>query len=181
MTPAPLKIYIYVIEGVGHLMACLGLGQALAQRGHRVSYLFADKMAGQLAKFGFEEILLSSKEVNNNIEEKSLGEKENPLKKIGNLLLSTGFLGPASPIEKMRHQLANGMDAFFKELFDALPEYNVQIEAAIKKGKPDFLIVDSTVVPPAILQAPVPWALLASAQPLCILPKKGTLIPFGAG
>ena len=35
----PLKIYIHSLDGAGHLNACIGLGQALAKRGHKVSFL----------------------------------------------------------------------------------------------------------------------------------------------
>ena len=95
-------------------------------------------------------------------------------------LIGSGFLGPASPLEKFKSQLENNVNVL-AEFFADLPEFNVQIEKAIEEGKPDVIIVDSFVIPPAILKANVPWIFLCSAQPLCVFQSEGKLPPYGMG
>lgn len=182
MTLAPLKIYIFTLDGIGHMNACLGIAQALAARGHSVTFLFNEKMAGSFSRYGFEEILLKERAKPNAkpASAKVQETPENPLKTWGKLILSSGMLGPASPIEKMKLQLESGMNPF-KNLLEELPGFNLQIEEAIKRGAPDCFLVDMFLVLPAILMASIPWISLCSAQPLAILPKKGKLVPCGTG
>lgn len=172
--PKPLKVYFFSIEGIGHMMACVGLAQALSGRGHSISFLLNEGHKGQFAKFGYEEILLKKKPKEDEV------KPENPIKEMSKMLINSGFLGPASPLEKMKTQLKSGLN-IFKDLFEPLVEFNVQISKAIEEGKPDLIIVDSFVIPPAIFKAPVPWIFLCSAQPLCVFQSKGKLPPYGAG
>ena len=39
VAPKPLKIYIHTFDGAGNLNACIGISQALAKRGHKISFL----------------------------------------------------------------------------------------------------------------------------------------------
>ena len=187
----PLKIFFFAIDGIGHLNACVGMAQALAQRGHTITFLLNEGFKGQFAKYGFEEILLKKDPPSNGevagsgadpagSDPAKLQPPVNPIKEMAKILLTMGLLGPKTPLEKMREQLA-GKNDFFKESFATLRPFNIQIEKAIEEGKPDAFIVDTFVVPPSIMKANLPWIFLCSAQPLCSLPSKGILPPFGAG
>ena len=58
MSPKPLTIYFYAMDGTGHLNACVGMAQALEKRGHKIVFLFNAAFKGQYSHFGFQETLL---------------------------------------------------------------------------------------------------------------------------
>lgn len=65
--PAPnrkLKIYFQAIDGcIGHLNACQGLAEVLAERGHEVAFMVTGPTkAAAIKKLGFKTILLADKD-----------------------------------------------------------------------------------------------------------------------
>ena len=177
--PKLLKIFVYAVDGIGHLNACVGVAQALAQRGHSITFLVNEGFKGQFEKYGFIEILLK-KSAPPTKDGEAPAKPENPVKEMANMLIKMNILGPKSPLEKMREHLETDPE-MFKELHKSMPELNVQIEKAIEEGQPDVFIVDSFVIPTAVLKASCPWIFLCSAQPLTVFPSKGKLPPYGNG
>lgn len=47
------------MDGHGHVNSCIGVGQVLIARGHRVVFAVESAWKGKLAKYGFEEELMS--------------------------------------------------------------------------------------------------------------------------
>ena len=174
----PLKIYFYSMDGMCHLNASAGMAQTLAKRGHTVCFLLNEAFKGEFAKFGFEEVLLKLKPKNT---KKNLDQNNNVVKQNAENLLKSGFLSAKSPLEKMQDQMNSGKEnEFIASMYDDMLEFNPQIEKMLQIGKPHIVIVDSFLVPPAIQQAPIPWAFLCSATPLCVLKSK-KLPPHGSG
>lgn len=68
------------------------------------------------------------------------------------------------------------MDKFYQQIV----EYNPQIGAAIEREKPDAIIMDTFIVPPAARQAGIPWMMLFSPNPSFLFKSK-KLPPFGSG
>ena len=152
------------------------MAQALAQRGHSITFLVNEGFEGQFEKYGFTEILLE-KSAPPTKDGEAPAKPENPIKEMAKNLIKYNVLGPKSPLEKMREHLETNFN-MFKE---SMPKLNVQIEKAIEEGQPDVFIVDSFVIPTAVLKASCPWIFLCSAQPLTVFPSKGKLPPFGIG
>ena len=113
--PRPLKVFIYAVDGAGHLNACVGMAQALQTRGHRIIFLLNSAFKGQYSNFGFDEILLEVKQpqfqqILGSKNEQS--EETNLLKDSGLIILKSGVLGPKSPVEKLRDKLDKGVSAY---------------------------------------------------------------------
>jgi len=177
-----LKIFFHAMDGIGHLNACVGLSQALAKRGHRIYFLVNDAFKGQYAKYGFDEILLHQAKSKGPEESEGQTEKKNPVKEMAEKLKENGFLGPKSPVEKLRDHLERTkegdemMEVFLQQAID----YNPQIAAVIERELPDLFIIDSFLIPPAIKRAPLPWIYSFSANPN-FLYRSDKLPPFGSG
>lgn len=178
-----LNIYAYAIEGLGHMLATVGALQPLLARGHSVTFLTAEaKFKDTYEKYGFKVILIDLPKPEESSVEPT-AQAENPIKKLAAGLIDTGFLGPTPLLEKMRFQMDNGIN-IFEGIFGAMPELNKQMEVIINRDKPDAFVVDSFVIPPAVLMANLPWIFSCSAQPLCVLPRsysEGKLPPYGNG
>ena len=80
----PLRILIHPMDGSGHVSACTGIGQALATRGHHVTFVVNAVFEGQFAKLGFEEALLHETV---NPDEDASKKPENPAKAIAEIIL----------------------------------------------------------------------------------------------
>ena len=156
----PLKIFVHTMDGLGHLNACIGMSQTLAQRGHQVIFLINSPFAGKLRKYGFDEILLYER--NKSVQEQG----RNVMKESGEMLKRIGFLSAKTSIEKYRPQAELKEHPFLKSLFDKVLEFNPQIEEAIEREKPDFWIMDQLMIPPCILKCKIPWAYLNSGNPI---------------
>ena len=56
-----LTILFAPIDAVGHVNACIGLAEALKDRGHRIVFLVSKPYSGQLFSYGFEEEIFEMK------------------------------------------------------------------------------------------------------------------------
>lgn len=188
-----LQIYAYAVEGMGHVLGCVGALQPLLARGHEVTFIATEaKFRDTYERFGYRTIMIdlpkppppsAAKPEQSSSTESDAPPAEHPMKQVAQGLLSSGFLGPLPILEKMKDQLAKGIN-IFAESFASMPALNEQLEAILSRDRPDAFVVDAFVVPPAILKADLPWIFLCSAQPLCILPRaysNGKLPPYGAG
>ena len=174
----PLKIFFFSVDGAGHLNACVGMAQALAKRGHQIIFLLNDANAGQYIKFGFEEILLKTP---SSITDNQKQQPKNLIKEFADHLIKSGTLSAKSPVEKLRDQLKNGkVGDFIKRLYHILVPQNPLIADAIQQHKPDLVIIDHFLIPPAIPLSGVPWFFLFSGNPLALYDSE-KLPPFGAG
>src|SRR5699024_11115496 len=108
MSPKPLKIFFYSMDGLGHLNACIGMAQALAKRGHSIHFMLNEVFQGNVRKFGFDEILLRNRpndKVSSNSEEEA---KSNIIKQNAENVLKSGLFCGKSSLEKLISQMDNG-------------------------------------------------------------------------
>lgn len=188
------------MEGVGHLNSCIGFAQSFAKRNHHVSFFVTESFAGNIQKYGFEELLLvnpntkllknqGSKENNKNISNEL---KTAVIKKNAENLKKAGFFASGSTLEKMRRQIDDLSktkekensevtgNQFIAAFYESLLVFNSQIELFLEKKRPDLVIVDAFLVPPAIQKSQIPWAFLCSCNPLAVL-KSPKLPPHASG
>lgn len=189
-----MHVCFYSTDGIGHLNACIGLAQSFAKRNHRVSFLLTESFAGSLQQYGFEELLLVNPNSKpKNCKEKSSSSAETEVAKTAAIkanaenLRASGFFGGGSTLEKMRRQLEdleadkeNGGNHFIEAFYESLLVFNSQIECWLEKARPDLVIVDAFLVPPAIQAFLAPWAFLCSCNPLAVL-KSPLLPPHASG
>ena len=176
MSPKPLNIFFFAVDGQGHLNACVGMARALAKRGHRIHFLLNEAFKGQfVAKYGFEEILLSKSAPKDPTPVQPL---KNPIQQMARDLINKGVLSAKSPLEKLKSQPT--ASPFLKAAYETVVEYTPQIANAISAQKPDLIILDHFFIPPIVDQCGIPWIYLFSANPMTLY-NSDKLPPFGAG
>ena len=162
-----LKIFIYSADGVGHINACVGLGQAMVNRGHEVYFLCSLMFAGTLKKYGFHEIILTTKQhedLNINDEDKKI----HPITSVKMMLdkfRETGLLSDSRPIEKLECFDSTREDSMGFHMYGATVEIHQQIVDAIQREQPDLIIIDNFIVDPFISFGKIPWAFSWSGNP----------------
>lgn len=160
-----MKVLFHCMDSCGHIAAATGLAEALAARGHQVTFLVSELHRGRFARLGFGEVLLSMKK--NKSEEvedensKSAAAKQPCFKQTAEQLARNGLLSGASPLEKLRRHNV-GENNFLDTLCEKLAAFDGQMEAAIERLQPDLLLCNQFLTPPAILRAGLPWIFQVS-------------------
>ncbi|XP_027205156.2 NDP-glycosyltransferase YjiC-like [Dermatophagoides pteronyssinus] len=165
-----LKIFIYTSDGVGHINACVGLGQALIKYGgHRIYFICSTTFAGTFKQYGFEEIVMTMKqqadESNENAEQDRQIHPLLAMKMRVKKLQETGLLSDRKPIEKLDCFSSNEEDSIGNHMFNESVEHHQQIVDAVERERPDLIIVDHFIVDPFILYEKIPWAFSWSGNP----------------
>lgn len=141
-----LTILVLPLDAWGHINPCIGIGQKLLRRGHRVVFAIEKLFEGKLIKYGFEEIVYS---LNN----KCMPENEQNWDAYSH---KATIFTQASNYDKLKFFLYHVVMPKKLE-FDSM--YN-QIEA---KVKPDVLLVDNFLVSPSIIKN-LPWINIFSSN-----------------
>ncbi|CAG2109768.1 unnamed protein product, partial [Medioppia subpectinata] len=144
------------VESVGHVNPCIGLGEVLLSRGHKVVFAVDQSFAGKLSPFGFIEEIFTSNET------KSRKPGENMA--IG--LLETGLLSDKTSYESIQ-LLLNW--PIFEVLMNKLRANEPQLKAIVDKHNPDVYIIDDFAASPTLIHSNKPWIFLCSANPLFCL------------
>ncbi len=163
-----LSIMFVTVDAVGHVNACIGLGERLRDRGHKIIFAVPKTWKGKLVGYGFVEEILEDPESQ---KFKNLGEMA------VNFFLSSGILSGASSLEKMK-KLAQ-LD-FFIEIVESTINMEPSLRAAIDRQKPDLFIVDHFVGSPSVIYSGKPWVYLFSGNPLYVIEHEKTP-PRGSG
>lgn len=168
MASKPLKIYCYVFDLIGPQNASIGFGQSLQKRGHDVQFMVNSQYKGHFAKFGF---------IEHNLTAPPSPPDTDPVKETCDLILNYKLFDDVPPLEVLRRTVLTGFyDAFFKNWV----AFHPQIKEILDRDKPDLIIVDSDVAPPALVFADVPYVYLFCSNPLGVL-NLDTLPPFTSG
>nr|XP_027201444.1 uncharacterized protein LOC113795461 [Dermatophagoides pteronyssinus] len=185
------KIFIYSVDGVGHLNASIGLGQALLNRGHEIYFLCTLMFVDMIKKYGFKEIVLTTKlheQANNDNKSDDDGEEEkknaHPIQSIDMMiktLQQVGILSDVRPIDKLKIFDSTRDDSIGTHMYNETIEIHQQFVDAIQREQPDLIILDTMLVDPFIAFGQIPWAFSLSANPTFLLTNHPDIPPACSG
>jgi MGT family glycosyltransferase len=138
---------------------CIGLGDLLLKRGHRVVFAAESSWAGRLSPLGFEERLIDLAEpaaVDPEAGEPDAGQ------------FWTDFIAETAP--EFRKSTTEQLETFVKPTYQALIDGAIYAEPALKKiideVRPDVLVEDNVVLFPALATSGAPFVRIVSCNPL---------------
>jgi MGT family glycosyltransferase len=152
------KTVVFFPEGAyGPTNNCVGIGEQLQARGHRVVFVIEESFAGTLAERGFEEALMR------------LGPKPEVEEEPGQFWKD--FIRETAPV--FRRPTIEQLEGFIQPTFQALVDGSRHVEPRLREIfaelEPDVIVEDNVVGFPAVVTAGVPWVRIASCNP-CEMP-----------
>jgi MGT family glycosyltransferase len=158
MTERPLTILFMPESAYGPTNQCVGLGNVLLQRGHRVVFAAEASWKGKLAPLGFEEDLVDLAPAAEGADdaEQDAGSfwKE--------------FIRDTAP--EFRKPTVEQLETFMRPTWQALVDgaqfCEPQLREIIARVKPDVIVEDNVVAFPALLTADAPYVRIMSCNPL---------------
>jgi MGT family glycosyltransferase len=150
-----MAIVVFFPEGAyGPTNNCVGIGQVLRDRGHRVLFVIEESFAGSLEAQGFEERLMRlgpAPEV-----------EEAPGQFWKDFIRETATVFRKPTIE----QLAEFIEPTFRALCDGARYVDDRLREIFDEIAPDVIVEDNVVGFPAILHSGRPWVRIVSCNPL---------------
>lgn len=134
---------------------CIGLGDVLLRRGHRVVFAAESSWAGKLAPLGFEECLIDLAEPDPDGTDDAGG-------------FWTDFIADTAP--EFRKPPIDQLESFVRPTYQALVEGAQYAEPALRaivaEVAPDVLVEDNVVLFPALASSGRPFVRIVSCNPL---------------
>jgi UDP:flavonoid glycosyltransferase YjiC (YdhE family) len=162
------RTIVFFPEGAyGPTNNCVGIGQVLRERGHRVVFIVEESFAGNLEAKGFEERLMR------------LGPAPEEPEIPGQFWID--FIRDTAPVFRKPtiEQLGEFIAPTFQALIDGAKYVQPRLEAIIGELEPDVIVEDNVVSFPAIMSTRHPWVRLLSCNPAEI--KDPLVAPFSSG
>jgi len=135
---------------------CIGLGDLLLKRGHRVVFASESSWAGKLAALGFDERLIDLAEPHPSATEEDAGQ------------FWTDFITETAP--EFRKSTTEQLETFVRPTYQALIDGAVYAEPELRKiveeVKPDVLVEDNVVLFPALVTSEAQFIRIVSCNPL---------------
>jgi MGT family glycosyltransferase len=140
-------------EAFGPTNSCVGIGDVLVKRGHRVVFIVEESFEGTLEQKGFEERLIRLTPRPETPEEPGQVWKE--------------FIRDTAPVfsKPTIEQLPGFVAPTFKALIDGAKYVDDRLLEIIGELKPDLTVEDNVVTFPALPASERPWARIASCNP----------------
>ena len=158
MTP---KTFLFMPESAyGPTNNCIGIGNVLRQRGHRVVFAAEASWAGRLEPFGFVEDLVDlaapAEDDGGDGAEQDAGQ------------FWTDFIRETAP--EFRKPTIEQLDSFIRPTWQALIDgarySHDQLSEIIDRHRPDVVVEDNVCCFPALVTAGVPYVRIMSCNPL---------------
>src|SRR5689334_5424574 len=132
---------------------CVGIGDLLRRRGHRVVFLVEESFAGTLEAQGFEERLMRLTPPPE--EEEAPGQ------------FWKDFIRDTAPVFRRPtiEQLSEFIAPTFEALIDGAKYVDDRLLEIVDELQPDLVVEDNVVTFPALISSGVPWARIASCNP----------------
>jgi len=146
---------VFFPEGAyGPTNNCVGIGQVLRERGHRVVFVIEESFAGSLEAQGFEERLMRLGPAPATEEEPGQFWKD--------------FIRETAPVFRRPtlDQLGEFIEPTFRALCDGARYVDDRLAEIVAEVEPDVVVEDNVVCFPAILASGRPWARIVSCNPL---------------
>jgi MGT family glycosyltransferase len=148
------KTIIFFPEGAyGPTNNCVGIGDVLRRRGHRVVFVIEESFAGTLAAKGFEERLMRLTPPSAVEEEPGQFWKD--------------FIRETAPVFRTPTiaQLRDFVAPTFAALLDGARHVDDRLRAIIAEVDPDVIVEDNVLTFPAVLASGKPWVRVVSCNP----------------
>ena len=165
------KTIVFFPEGAfGPTNNCIGIGEVLRQRGHRVAFVIEESFAGTLEEKGFEERLMRLAPPPEVPEEPGQFWKD--------------FIRETAPVFRKStfDQLGEFMAPTWEALFDGARYVDERLVEIFDELQPDVIVEDNVCAFPAIPASGRPWVRIVSCNPLEIkdpeLPPPYTGLPM---
>jgi UDP:flavonoid glycosyltransferase YjiC (YdhE family) len=162
------KTIVFFPEGAyGPTNNCVGIGDVLRRRGHRVVFIVEESFAGTLEAKGFEERLMR------------LGPKPEVEEAPGQFWID--FIRDTAPV--FREPTIEQLDEFIAPTWQALIDGAKYVEPRLREIfdelVPDVIVEDNVVGFPAVVTAGRPWVRIVSCNPAEL--KDPAIPPFSSG
>jgi len=168
---ADAKTVVFFPEGAfGPTNNCVGIGEVLRQRGHRVIFVIEESFAGTLEEKGFEERLMRLAPPPEVPEEPGQFWKD--------------FIRETAPVFRKStfDQLSEFMAPTWEALIDGARYVDERLVEIFDEVQPDVIVEDNVCAFPAIPASGRPWVRIVSCNPLELkdpdLPPPYTGLPF---
>jgi MGT family glycosyltransferase len=155
MAPADGKTIVFFPEGAfGPTNNCIGIGEVLRQRGHRVVFVIEESFAGTLEEKGFEERLMRLAPPPEVEEEPGQFWKD--------------FIRETAPVFRKStfDQLTEFMAPTWEALIDGARYVDERLVEIFDELQPDVIVEDNVCSFPAIPASGRPWVRIVSCNPL---------------
>jgi MGT family glycosyltransferase len=162
MTQRPLTVLFMPESAYGPTNNCIGIGDVLRRRGHRVVFAAESSWQGKLEKLGFEEDLVALAP--------AARQPVDPGQFWKDFIRTTAQEFRRPTIE----QLDTWVRPAWQELIAGARYCESQLRGIIARARPDIVVLDNVVTFPALLTAGVPYVRIVSCNPLEL---KGPLVP----
>jgi MGT family glycosyltransferase len=149
------KTVVFFPEGAfGPTNNCVGIGDVLRERGHRVVFIVEESFAGTLEARGFEERLMRLAPPPEEPEEPGQFWKD--------------FIRETAPVFRKStfEQLEEFMAPTWQALLDGSRYVDDRLREIIDELQPDAIVEDNVVSFPAIPASGIPWVRIVSCNPL---------------
>ena len=146
---------VFFPEGAyGPTNNCVGIGQVLLERGHRVVFVIEESFAGNLEALGFEERLMR------------LGPPPEVEEEPGQFWKD--FIRETAPVFRKPtiDQLSEFIEPTWRALCDGARYVDDRLEEIFDEVTPDVIVEDNVVCFPAIQRSGHPWVRIVSCNPL---------------
>ncbi|MDQ6819605.1 MAG: glycosyl transferase [Actinomycetota bacterium] len=149
------KTIVFFPEGAfGPTNNCIGIGDVLRNRGHRVMFVVEESFAGTLEAKGFEERLMRLAP--------APAEPEEPGQFWKDFIRDTAPVFRGSTLE----QLGSFIAPTWQALLDGARYVDERLEAISSELAPDVIVQDNVCAFPAIPASGLPWVRIVSCNPL---------------
>lgn len=169
MTTQPLTVLFLPESAYGPTNQCIGLGDLLVKRGHRVVFASETSWKGQLKPFGFEEALVDLAEPEPDAAEEDAGK------------FWTDFIKETAP--EFRKPTIEQLETFVRPTYQALVDGAKYAEPRLREilaeVQPDVVVEDNVVCFPALRTSGAPFVRIVSCNPLEM--RDSTLAPVFSG
>src|SRR4051812_42347173 len=155
MPGAEGKTIVFFPEGAfGPTNNCVGIGEVLRRRGHRVVFVIEESFAGTLEEKGFEERLMRLAPPPEQEEEPGQFWKD--------------FIRETAPVfrDTTFEQIATFMQPTWNALIDGAVYVDERLVEIFDELQPDAIVEDNVCAFPAIPASGRPWVRIVSCNPL---------------
>jgi MGT family glycosyltransferase len=163
----PRTIVFFPEGAYGPTNNCVGIGQVLRERGHRVVFVVEESFAGTLEEKGFEERLMR------------LGPPPVEPEVPGQFWID--FIRNTAPVfrKSTLEQLGEFIAPTWQALIDGSKYVDPRLSEIIDELAPDAVVEDNVVAFPAISASGRPWVRIVSCNPMEM--KDRRIAPFSSG